>query len=618
MTDDEKRVPTVDAQDVSNMRHNVSLLRSQIQSGRVDGGFLARQVDKLADLLERVEADHKQRRQAARFEALYNVTRLLGTSLDLNTVLDQVMDAILQLTGAERGLIVLRDDDGTLRVTTARNFDQQPLTDDKRSFSNTIVNQVVDRGEPVVTTNAVEDPRFEGQASIVSQGVRRIMATPLRARGRILGVVYVDNRAVAGLFEDDDLAALDAFAGQAAMAIDNARLFRATDQQLQQRLDELTQLRRIDMQLSETLDAKKAMQITLEWACRLSGAHTGYVGLVEHDPPRVRTMHSYGMAPGQTQPIQLHVVYPATLEVASNGKTAVVPGRRSGAVTSLIVPVRRENKVIAVVVLNRTGSFSESEQDLVERVVARAAVAIENARLYAEVQAADFAKSEFVGVVAHDLKVPMASILGYAELTLLDDDLNPRQIDFQQRIRDIVLRMEVLVSDLADISRLESGHFYMDVTRVPVEDIVQAVKDSMYTQLTARGHQFEQEIGADLPELEIDYYRLLQVLTNLMSNAIKYTPDGGRITLRVRRANHGVMFSIQDNGIGLTPDGLMMLGTKFWRADDDFTRSQPGTGLGFAITRSLVQQMGGKIRVESEPGKGSTFSFYIPAAPASP
>jgi K+-sensing histidine kinase KdpD len=611
MTDNTQREIRVSDQEIINMRHNINLLRSQIQAGRVDGTFLTRQADKIADLLERIEAEQKERRAAGRFEALYNVSRLLGSSLDLETVLDQVMDAILQLTGAERGFLMLRDDDGEVTVKTARNFDQQTLSSDKFKYSRTIVNQVMDGGQPVVTTNAAEDPRFAGQASIVGQALRSIMATPLRARGRVIGVVYVDNRAIAGLFDEDDLAALDAFAGQAAIAIDNARLFSATDQELQARVEELTQLRRIDMQLNETLDADKAMSITLEWACRLSGAATGYLGLVENEPPRVRAVHSYGFPADQTQILQLDAMYPETLTVAQTGEAFAFESSRPGHFV-LIVPVRREHKVIGVVVLTSEGRCSDMQQDLVERVVARASVAIENARLYAAVQAADIAKSEFVGIVAHDLKVPMTSILGYADLTLLGGGLADRQTEFLNKIRDTVRRMEMLVSDLADISRIESGHFYMNETQVTIADIVQAVRDSTMTQLQARKHTFVENVSDHLPELTTDYYRLLQVLTNLVSNAIKYTPDGGTITMAVQPVGSAIEFSVSDTGIGLTPEGIMMLGTKFWRSDDDFTRSQPGTGLGFAITRSLVEQMGGEMRIESEVGKGSTFTFSLP------
>lgn len=284
----------------------------------------------------------------------------------------------------------------------------------------------------------------------------------------------------------------------------------------------------------------------------------------------------------------------------------------------LIVPVRREATPIGAVVLVREDrlKFTDEQKDLVERVIARAAVAIENARLYAAVRAADKAKSEFVGIVAHDLKAPMTSISGYADLTLLQgENLTERQVEFLKKIGATVKRMEMLVSDLADISRIESGHFFMDETKVSVGDVVQAVVDSTLPQIKERRHRFVEDIAPDLPDMQVDYYRLLQVLTNLTSNAYKYTPDGGTITLRARRSDADrIEFSVQDTGIGLSAENVARMGTKFWRAEDDYTRSQPGTGLGFAITRSLVEQMGSGIKIDSELGKGSTFTFSVAIA----
>jgi signal transduction histidine kinase len=522
-------------------------------------------------------------------------------------VLDQVMDAVVQLTLAERGFLMLRNDDGGLEVKVARNFDQRTLTSAEFKFSRTVVNQVLDSGKPVLTTNASEDPRFSGQASVVSQALRSVMATPLWARGNVIGVAYVDSRAMAGLFTDEDLAALDALSGQASVAIDNAILFGATDQQLALRVDELQKLRRIDLQLNETLDAGKAMMYTLEWACRVGEATSGHLGLLEGDPATVRAMYHYG--DGESAEA-LETSYPEVWGVVNNGGTAAL-AQEDAAI--LIVPVRREQRVIGVVVLRRdkTGDFSTEQRDLVERVVARAAVAIENARLYAAVQAADKAKSEFVGIVAHDLKTPMTSIAGYSDLTLKSSNLSEQQVYFLSRIKDTVKRMEMLVSDLADISRIESGHFFMNETHVRVADVVQAVKDGTLPQIEQRKHHYVEKVEPNLPDMWVDYYRLLQVLTNLVSNAYKYTPDGGTITLVAQRAGDRVQFSVSDTGIGLTKEGIAKLGTKFWRAEDEYTRSQPGTGLGFAITRSLIEQMGSKVQIESEPGKGSTFTFSV-------
>lgn len=603
--------------EIASMRHNINLLNSQIRSGRVDGDFLIKQVEGLTDLLSRIEAEQQQRKSFRRFEALYNVSRVLGSSLDLQVVLDQVMDAIIQLTGAERGFLMLRDDDGGLRTKAARNFDQQTLGADDLNYSRTVAHHVLDSGKPILTTNATEDPRFAGQASIVAQALRSIMATPLRARGAVIGVAYVDSRAVTGLFNEDDLAALDALSGQAAVAIDNAILFDATDQQLAARVEELQQLRRIDLLLNETLDANKAMLYTLEWACRLSGASGGHLGILEGDPARVRAVHHYGANADTGDTTHLDKVYPQVWQAIGKGQTMTVEASANNGQTLLIVPIRRETRVVGVNVLRRDdgSAFTPEQQDLVERVATRAAVAIENGRLYAAVQAADLAKSEFVGIVAHDLKAPMTGIAGYADLTLLHgENLTERQRDFVTRIKNTVRRMEMLVSDLADISRIESGHFFMEETRVRVADVVQAVEDGTMPEITNRRHTFIKDVPDDLPEMHVDYYRLLQVLTNLVSNAYKYTPDGGTITLRARRQGDRIEFSVSDTGIGLSKEAVEKLGTKFWRAEDDYTRSQPGTGLGFSITRSLVEQMGSRIRIESAVGKGSTFTFSVPVA----
>jgi K+-sensing histidine kinase KdpD len=606
---EETTVLQVSDGEIGSMRHKLNMLRAQLQSNKVDADFLDKNISQMSDLLERLELEHRQLKRQRRLEALYNVSKLLGSSLDLQTVLNQVMDSIIELTNAERGFLLLRDDDGQVDVKAARNLDQQTLSSDKFRYSRTIVNQVMDTGESVVTTNASEDPRYSESESVITKGLRSIMATPLRVRGRVIGLIYVDNSAMSGRFLDDDLATLDAFSGHAAVAIDNAQLFSVADQKLSSRVEELHQLRRIDLQLNETLNAERVMSITLDAAARLAKADVGYFGIVENDG--IPTVSSYGIESDDTLPLYLEKTYPQTLHAVDTGETIVINDERRN-YGILLVPVQREQKAFAVIVLRRKSLFTGEEREVVERVVARAAVAIENARLYAAVQSADRAKSEFVGVVAHDLKVPMTSILGYADLTLLDGNLQEQQVSYLNRIRDTVGRMELLVSDLADISRIESGHFLMNETRVSVEEIIQGLRDAIMTQIRLRKHAFVEQVEPNLPDMRVDYYRLLQVLTNLGSNAYKYTPDGGSITLSVRRVGNAIEFSIADTGIGLSREALRKLGTKFWRADDEHTRSQAGTGLGYAITTSLVEQMGSRIRIESQPGKGSKFSFTVP------
>ena len=472
-------------QTINNTQHTLNLIRSQIKTGHIDTDFVLRQLDKIGTIMDAFASEHEAQKSAGRFEALYNVSRVLGTSLDLQTVLDQVMDAVIQLTGAERGFLMLRDDDGGLRVVAARNFDQETLGADELKFSRTITNEVLDTGKAVVTTNASEDPRFAGQMSIVSQSLRSIMATPLFARNNVIGVAYVDSRAFAGLFEENDLNTLEALSGQAAVAIDNAILFAETDQELSHRVEVLQQLRRIDLQLSESLDADRTMQVTLEWACRITEAQSGHMGFLEtnEDERHIVGVRQYKDETEIEEHVKLDEVYPQIWEVVDDRKSIVFDAGQYGVETILAVPVRLgEDRVIGVMLVKRTdgNSFTDEQKDLIERIVTRAAVAIENSRLYAAVQEADRAKSEFVGIVAHDLKAPMTSIAGYADLMLMTpENLVGRQEDFLKRISGTVKRMEMLVSDLADIARIETGHFFMDEMQVTVESVVEAVRDSV-------------------------------------------------------------------------------------------------------------------------------------------
>ncbi|MCL4255922.1 MAG: GAF domain-containing protein, partial [Anaerolineae bacterium] len=486
MTQNNTRITEIE---IANMRNNINLLRNQLKAGRVDETFFNKQLDKLDNLLLRVGEAQAHQSQSAKFEALYNVSRMLGASLDLQIVLDQVMDAIIQLTGAERGFLMLRDDDGGLEVRVARNFDQQNLDSGDFRYSRTICNTVIDSAKPILTTNATEDPRFAGQASIVAQSLRSIMATPLRARGRVFGVVYVDSRALAGLFKDDDLAALDALSAQAAIALDNALLFNETDQALSQRVDQMRQLRRVDTVLNETLNAEKAVQFTLEWACRLVGAERAHFALIAGNPPIFDTLHHFGMD-GQTFNGTLIDHFPPVEVAISTGRTMPIISE-DNTLAALIVPSLKDQTTQGIMVLERANiPFNDEEADLAERILARGAVAIENALLYERVQAANKAKSEFVGVVAHDLKSPMTGIKGYAELLIMMGGLQENQMNYLKRISDTVTRMEVLVQDLADISRIESGLFYMEERRVAVSDVIQAVQDGTMPQIRERNHTF--------------------------------------------------------------------------------------------------------------------------------
>jgi signal transduction histidine kinase len=602
---------------IVNMRQTVALLRNQAQTGRMEPTYVDQRLAALDKLMEDIVADRQASGNKERLAALFEVSKVIGSSLDLQTVLDQVMDAIIQLTGAERGFLMLIDEERNLVVRVARNFDQETLSSDSFAVSRTVTRRVLDSGTAIVTTNAQEDPRFAGTQSIVTHALRSIMASPLRVRGQIIGVVYVDNRMRAGLFNEADLEALDAFAGQAAVAIDNARLFSATDKALAARVEELTMLQWIDRQLNETLDLATLMPLTIEWSMRVCDAGSGLICLYNAEANRMQVAARLGESslPAMGTPMTADLIpYKIMMDAINNQEPTLQPAS-NGQAAMFCAPIRRENQVTGAIILisHAPDAFPEEAQTLVARVADRAAIAIENGRLYEAVRAANNAKSEFVSLVAHELKVPMTSISGYADLMSMAGPINERQTQFIATIKNAVQRMKVLVSDLSDISRIESGNMRVQLGAVTVPEVLDSSLDNAQTEIERRHHQLTIKVPKDLPPVYADQDRLNQVLLNLLSNAYKYTPDGGVIQIEVfRTSDNRVAFRVADSGIGMTSEQLANLGTKFWRGDNML--NQPGTGLGFAITRNLIELMNGELDIQSTPGKGSAFTFTLPVA----
>jgi PAS domain S-box-containing protein len=225
----------------------------------------------------------------------------------------------------------------------------------------------------------------------------------------------------------------------------------------------------------------------------------------------------------------------------------------------------------------------------------------------------DRMKSDFVSIASHELRTPMTSIKGYIDLLLMGapGPVGEQQGKFLQIVKDNTERLHELVNDLLDISRIESGRIELDVQVVSVPEIIGKVANFLQKQFDDRGLTLTQDVPSDLPEVFGDPDRITQIMTNLLSNAYKYTVEGGA-TVRARRDDSFLQVDVIDTGVGISAEDQEKLFSRFFRAEDEFVRAQPGTGLGLNITQSLVQMHGGKMWVQSEPGVGSTFSFTLP------
>ncbi len=567
-------------------------------------------------------------RQQARLSALYEVSSQLGKSLDLDEVLNQVMDAIIQLTGAERGFLMLYDETtGQLVTRAARNVDQKTIEGDAMNISRTVVERAVASGEGILTSNAQEDARFAGQQSVVGYQLRSIMCAPLQARGFTLGAVYVDNRLFSGVFETADLDLLMTFANQASVAIENARLFTQTDAALSRRVEELSIFQRIDQQLNKSLELNRVLSLALNWAIALINADGGSIGLFEQPeeaPPYLHLMVFRGaeeVDETRDVPVDHPIVRQVLVEnraILSHNVSEAESIDGTPATVQLAVPIQQAGHVTGLITLETQHAREINREDIafVERLADRAAVAINNAQLYEQINAANTAKSEFVSLVAHELRVPMTSIKGYADLIVsgVAGPLNDQQTQFLEVIRRNLQRMSTLITDLSDINRIESGKMTFNNKAFDIRETVADVTGSLHERIDARQQTLDIDIEDEVPDVYADPVRIAQVLTNLVSNANKYTPDGGQISVRIVREPGFAAVSVQDTGIGISEENQKKLFTQFFRAEDHAVREQPGWGLGLSIVRNMVEAQGGQIRFTSELGKGSTFTFTIPLA----
>ena len=576
-------------------------------------------------------------RQEARLAALYEVSSQLGKSLDLGEVLNQVMDSIIQLTGAERGFLMLQDaETGQLQTRAARNFDQETIESDAVNVSYTVIERAINSGQGILTSNAQEDARFSDQTSVVGFQLRSIMCAPLQVRSSTLGAVYVDNRLFSGVFEKDDLGLLVTFANQAAIAIENARLFTQTDQALARRVEELSLFQRIDQQLNRSLELNQVLSLSLNWAIALTNAAGGSIGLFEEpESDDAETAESETnqilrlmVFRGEEEHSESRLVpleHPIVRRIIEEGRSVLTRDVSESesvdgtpASVQLAVPIHQDGVITGLITLETQLNTDINREDIafVERLADRAAVAIKNAKLYEAIHAANRAKSDFISLVAHELRVPMTSIKGYTDLMNagLAGPLSDQQKQFLEVIRRNLTRMSSLISDLSDINHIESGRMKFDLQSFDLREVVADVSDSLRERIGNRQQTLHIEIEDELPLVYADATRIAQVMSNLLSNAHKYTPEGGEIVVRAWPNGRSAFVSVQDNGLGISEEDQEKLFTQFFRAEDTRVREQSGWGLGLSIVRRMVEAQDGEITFESKLGEGSTFTFTIPLA----
>ncbi len=490
-----------------------------------------------------------------------------------------------------------------------------------------------------------EYPHFAERAKAI--GYRSMVSVPMLRGDTAIGAINVV-RVEAMPFTDTQIELLKTFADQAVIAIENVRLFQeleARTRELSRSVQELTALGEVSRAVSATLDVDTVLQTVVSHASRLANAEGG--SIFEYDEAtqefQLRATHDYapelaealqatpirmgegviGGAAARQEPMQVPDIVREGAYQARFREILLRTGYRA----LLAVPLVREGQVIGALSVNRKapGEFPPEVIELLRTFATQSALAIQNARLFRELEAksrelqvASRHKSEFLANMSHELRTPLNAIIGVTEMLLEDAQAaaQPDQIEAHERVLRAGRHLLTLINDILDLSKIEAGKVELSLESVALAPLVEDVVATIRPLAAKNGNKVDVECPADVGVIRADPTRLRQALLNLASNAGKFT-ERGRIRLAVTRqpdelGRDWVSMAVSDTGIGMTAEQMAKLFEEFTQADASTTRKYGGTGLGLAISRRLCRMMGGDITVTSAPGQGSTFTIRLP------
>ncbi|MGC8874439.1 MAG: response regulator, partial [Chloroflexia bacterium] len=547
----------------------------------IDNARLFAEIRRFTQELEQmVEARTRQvQDEKSRLEALHAITTELASTLDLDEILLKTVDLASMATSRSLGMVFLRDPTTGQLVRRAVMDEGYVLRAGQGQVLSLAdapaLRRVLEQRESLRIDDVERDPRASGLPAL-PKGTRSVAAVPLISAEEPVGIILLAHPEP-GFFDQDQMRLLMTLGGEVATAIHNAELYSYINDQALRLAEMLT------YQQEEASKVRAILQSITDGVLVVD--REGKILLVN---PAVETM--LGM-PREALEGQATRDLPGLF---LSGGVFAQPNQR-------VQLMDRDLAIYSAPVVTDAGEALGTV--FVLRDITR------------EVQA-DRAKSEFISTVSHELRTPLTAIKGYVDLLLLGSvgDLSPMQRNFLEVVRSNANRLVELINDLLDISRIETGRITLNREPVSLYELVEEVVESARTEIERKQLRLEIDVPTDLPLVQADRRRILQVLGNLVSNAYKYTPEGGRITIAARCVDDVLQVDVSDTGVGISPEDQQRLFTRFFRADNPMRDEVGGTGLGLAISKSFVEMHGGRIWVQSELNVGSTFSFTLPLA----
>jgi GAF domain-containing protein len=577
---------------------------------------------------------------------LFEISRTFSTLSDTSEISGRLARSIAKLVGGEICLIATYDRRTNTVRAEAPGYQTPPELIREFHFALDKENQhapVYLTGESFVSNDPLNDPRLN-RVFIERYGIHSALSVPMRIKRELIGFIYVGNRP--GGFRERDMRLLEIFAAQAAETIVNARLFLTIQAQaereavvnrlllsLQRSGEPKDKVRAVIERVGEVLELDRCIVVLFaegdhpdyygEWCAEGVAPVTQWADVRERSPIRyaLRTTRR----PMHAADVRQHPL--------SAGLEDLI--ERAQLKSLMVVPIMHQGRVIGSISGHQTRrqrDWGEDDIDLLTAVATHVGSTLENARLIAELREANRLKDEFLAMLSHELRTPLTAITGWVDLlgehpsVESDAELS----DGIEAISASATSLTQLISDLLDLSRIQRGVLRLE--REPF-DINHAISNTVRTvrqAAIARRIDLRLELEDPLPLTVADAQRLQQVLWNLLSNALKFTPEGGTVTLRSRLLEDGakmeggasdaprrqwIVIEVEDTGEGIAPDFLPYIWDRFRQADSSATRRHGGLGIGLALVRELVEAHGGQVEAESN-GSGAKFRVSLPVVDA--
>jgi GAF domain-containing protein len=572
--------------------------------------------------------------------ATSEILRVISSSpTDTQPVFDAIAENAARLCSANDAQ-VLRVEEEALRLVAAFGASSMPSV--RRLTRGHLVGRAVIDRKTIHVRDLAQALAEYPETTAARYDVQSALAVPLLREGVALGVIRISRTEIRP-FTDSQIALLQTFADQAVIAVENVRLFKeleARTGELTQSVEKLTALGEVSRAVSSTLDVETVLDTIVSRASQLAGADG--CAIFEYDEAaeqfELRATHNddtefvealravplrrgeglMGRAAEMREPIQIPDITQPGAYQSSVRDTLIRFGYRA----LLSVPLLREDQIIGSLSFNRKapGEFPPEVVDVLKTFATQSALAIQNARLFreiadksAELEAASRHKSEFLANMSHELRTPLNAIIGFSEVLVdrMFGELNEKQDEYLKDIYASGQHLLSLINDILDLSKIEAGRMELETTDFDLPSAIDNALTLVRERATRRGIALGRTVDEHLGMLRGDERKVKQVLLNLLSNALKFTPEGGRIDVAARLQDGAAEIAVADTGVGIAPEDQEAVFEEF-RQVGTADKKVEGTGLGLALSRKFIELHGGRIWVKSQVGQGSTFTFTLP------